>query len=184
MKNWTLFLDRDGVINERLPGDYVSSWDDFHFCEGLLPAMAFFKAYFGRIIVITNQQGIGKGLMSIETLENIHHHLLSAVHEAGGRIDHIYYSPDLSSTPDHTRKPRPAMGFKAREDFPEIIFEQSLMVGDSQSDIAFGKNLGMKTALILGKADEEAIWIDTAMQPDYRFSGLNELADFLTSNSL
>jgi phosphoglycolate phosphatase-like HAD superfamily hydrolase len=71
------------------------------------------------------------------------------------------------------------MGLRAREEFPDINFEEALMVGDSKSDIEFGKNLGMQTALIHGKEDEAAFWETSAMQPDHRFHSLKELADWL-----
>jgi len=179
MRHWTLFLDRDGVINERLPGDYVSKWEDFHFCTGVLPALSFFSTYFSRILIVTNQQGIGKGLMTESDLEQIHQNMLDAIQTAGGRIDQVYFSPDLATSPTPTRKPTSAMGLRAREEFPDINFEEALMVGDSKSDIEFGKNLGMQTALIHGKEDEAAFWETSAMQPDHRFHSLKELADWL-----
>lgn len=179
MRHWTLFLDRDGVINERLPSDYVSRWEDFHFCTGVLPALAFFSTYFRRILIVTNQQGIGKGLMTESDLGRIHQNMLDAIHATGGRIDQVYFSPDLAASPNPTRKPMPAMGLRAREEFPDINFAQALMVGDSKSDIEFGKNLGMQTALIYGKEDEAAFWKTSAIQPDFCFHSLKELADWL-----
>lgn len=150
----TLFLDRDGVINERLPGDYVAQWTDFQFTPQALEAIAFFAGHFQHIIVVTNQQGIGKGQMSEEQLAAIHENMVAEIHKAGGRIDAIYHCPDLSSVPNNCRKPAPAMALKAQQSFPAIHFQTSIMVGDSVSDIEFGQNLGMYTVLITGKNDE------------------------------
>ena len=71
-RSWTLFLDRDGVINRRLPGAYVQSWEAFHWLPGALEAIAGLTQNVGRAFVVTNQQGIGKGLMTVASLELIH----------------------------------------------------------------------------------------------------------------
>ena len=71
-ENWTLFLDRDGVINRRLPGAYVQHWDQFEFLPGVLPALSILANYFAHLIIVTNQQGIGKGLMTESDLQKIH----------------------------------------------------------------------------------------------------------------
>lgn len=147
-KTWSLFLDRDGVINERLPDDYVKSWDQFRFAEGVLEALETFSRNFCRIIVVTNQQGIGKGLMTESELEEIHKRMQLSVSNAGGRIDKIYYSPYLASINHFSRKPSVGLGLIARRDFSEISFRKSVMAGDSLSDLLFGKRLGMKTVLI------------------------------------
>ena len=147
-KSWTLFLDRDGVINERLPDDYVKSWEQFHFIEGTLEAINTFSQLFGRIVVVSNQQGVGKGLMPASGLELIHKQMQQAVAEAGGKIDKVYYSPYLEAEKHITRKPAIGMGLKARQDFKEISFKKSIMAGDSFSDMLFGKRLGMNTVLI------------------------------------
>ncbi len=143
-----LFLDRDGVINKRLDNDYVKLWESFHFLPGVLRALKLLKNHFDRIIVVTNQQGIGKGLMTEDQLELIHENMLKAIRDNGGKIDKIYYCPDLATKPNNCRKPSPYMSLQAQKDFPGLIFKNAVMVGDTQSDVAFGKNLGMKTVLI------------------------------------
>lgn len=149
-KSWSLFLDRDGVINERLPDDYVKSWDQFHFVEGTLEALKIFSESFGRILVVSNQQGVGKGLMTETELVLIHKEMYASVNQAGGRIDSVYYSPFLAAENHYSRKPSVGMGLMAKHDFKDIIFRKSIMVGDSFSDILFGKKLGMKTVFIGG----------------------------------
>jgi len=146
--SWTLFLDRDGVINKRIVDDYVKKWDEFEFVEGVIDAVKKFKTVFGTIIVVTNQQGIGKGIMRPEDLELIHKNMIYELTYFGGKIDKVYYSPFLASENHSTRKPAIGMALQAKKDFPQIDFNRSIMVGDSGSDIAFGKNAGMKTVFI------------------------------------
>lgn len=183
----TLFLDRDGVINERLPGDYVAHWSVFQFTPRALEALAFFAIHFRHIIVVTNQQGIGKGKMSEAQLAEIHQKMLAEIQAAGGRIDAVYHCPDLSSVSNNCRKPAPAMAWQAQEDFPTINFQQSIMVGDSVSDIEFGQNLGMHTVLITGKEDELAKLehaLSNGLRIDQRRTSLWEFAEYLTKTPL
>ena len=146
---WTLFLDRDGVLNRRIVGDYVRSWEQFELIEGVLEALAALAFRFGRIVVVTNQQGIGKGLFGLADLQDIHRRFTQTVAETGGRIDGIFVCPHLAD--DETcdcRKPKTGMALQAQAAFPEIDFRKSVLVGDSVSDIAFGRALGMHTVQI------------------------------------
>jgi histidinol-phosphate phosphatase family protein len=147
-RSWTLFLDRDGVINKRIVGDYVKKWEEFEFLEDVLKAIEIFDAKFGRIVIVTNQQGIGKGLMRHEDLELIHKNMQYEIAYFKGRIDRIYFSPYLAAENHPDRKPGIGMAMKAKKDFPEIDFSKAIMVGDSGSDIEFGKAAGMKTVFI------------------------------------
>ena len=147
-KSWTLFLDRDGVINKKLDNDYVKHWMEFEFMEGVLDALKMLNSLFGKIVVVTNQQGIGKRIYRTEDLELIHKNMIYELNYAGGRIDKVYFSPYLDSENHPTRKPGTGMALKAKEDYPEIDFEKSIIVGDSMSDMEFGRALGMKTVFI------------------------------------
>ncbi len=178
-KNWTLFLDRDGVINRRIPGAYVKTWEEFEFLPGVLEALAIFNKVFGRMLIVTNQQGIGKGLMTISELNLIHQKLRHAIEKAGSQIDGIYYCPDLKTIQPNCRKPNPAMAIQAQADFPEIDFQRSVMVGDSISDIEFGQRLGMFTVHISGKKDEEELLkekLKGGFQVDFFCDGLLTLS--------
>ncbi len=150
--SWTLFLDRDGVINRRIMNGYVQKIEDFHFNDGVLDFLKFAHLHFHKIVVVTNQQGVGKGVMSQEDLENIHRFMLNTVINHSGRIDKIYVAANLKDAVDNIRKPLPLMGYQAQQDFPTIDFSKSIMIGDTNSDILFGKKLGMKTVLV--KSDE------------------------------
>lgn len=147
-KSWTLFLDRDGVINERLIDDYVKQLNELEIIKNVPEAISFFTKVFGRIVVVTNQQGIGKGMMTADDLSIIHGFIAEVIKSAGGKIDQFYFAPQLKAENSIYRKPGIGMGLQAKTEFPEIDFTKCLMVGDSESDIEFGMKLGMKTVML------------------------------------
>ncbi len=146
-KSWSLFLDRDGVLNDELPGTYVLNKEQFAFSAGVLDAVKTLSDRFGRIIVITNQRGVGRGLMTEADLLNIHAHMQENIQKRGGRIDAIYYCTDVDSRSFY-RKPNPGAALKAQLDWPEIDFSKSIMVGNTLSDMEFGRAAGMHTIFI------------------------------------
>lgn len=147
-KSWALFLDRDGVINVRIIDDYVKNINEFDFLSGVLDAMKVFAEKFGKVIVVTNQQGVGKGLMTLQDVNMIHNFMKKKIADKQGRVDAIYVCPQLKSDPDNFRKPNPRMAYMAQRDFPEINLNKSIMIGDSNSDMEFGRNAGMYTISI------------------------------------
>jgi histidinol-phosphate phosphatase family protein len=171
-REWALFLDRDGVISRRVPDGYITCWEEFQFLDGVLEAMANLSKVFGRIFIVSNQQGIGKGIMSPESLEVIDQKMKEEIKQAGGRIDASYYSPFLALENHPDRKPGTGMGSKAKADFPEIDFSRSVMVGDSPSDMEFGRKLGMVTVMI-GESNEDKSIMELA---DFRFKSLLDFA--------
>ena len=138
----TLFLDRDGVINRLRPNDYVKNWEEFEFMPGMLDRLARWSGRFRRILVVTNQRGVGKGIMSLDDLNRIHDRMIEEIEHHGGRIDRVYFGTALSPD-DPNRKPQTGMAQQARIDFPDIDFARSLMIGDSESDRQFARNAGM-----------------------------------------
>lgn len=146
-KSWTLFIDRDGVINHEKHQDYIHTWDEFVFYEGAKEAFAFFAKKFKRIIVVTNQKGIGKGVTKIEDLQLIHKNMIAEIAEAGGRIDAVYFCPDLENE-SPCRKPNPGMGLQAIQAFSEIDINKTIMIGNTISDMQFGRNLGVHTIFL------------------------------------
>jgi len=146
-KSWTLFLDRDGVINEDKPGSYIFSPEEFIFMEG---APALFKKLaktFRHTIVATNQRGVGRGLMTEEMLSVIHQKMTGAIRDAGGNIDAVYYATSIHNN-DVQRKPNPGMALQAKKDFPDIDFSRSIMIGNNISDMQFGRSAGMYTVFL------------------------------------
>lgn len=150
---WSLFLDRDGVINKRIIGGYVKSPNEFEFLPGSLEAIVNLSKRFKHLFIVTNQQGIGKGLMTKFDLGIIHALMLSDIKKAGGTLSAIYFCPDLATSKPNCRKPGISMALQAKIDFPEIDFSKSIMLGDTMSDMEFGKNAGMQCFLITDKAE-------------------------------
>lgn len=146
-QTWTLFLDRDGVINHEKKDDYIRTADEFVFYDGVPEAMKKLAETFGLIVIVTNQRGIGRGLMTTHDLDTIHEYMLDTIKAAGGRIDRIYFAPDIDSHAED-RKPNTGMGLKAKLDFPQIEFQKSVMVGNNLSDMKFGKGLDMHTVYV------------------------------------
>ena len=138
----TLFLDRDGVINVLRPNDYVKSWNEFVFRRGILEHLSQWNRHFKHIVIVTNQRGVGRGLMSAEDLTIIHKKMVEVINQHGGRIDQIYVCTAVEDT-DEFRKPNIGMALAAKHDFPEINFSRSLMIGDSSSDKLFAQRAGM-----------------------------------------
>lgn len=178
-RSWTLFIDRDGVINQKRDNDYVKHWGEFIFVPGAKEALAVLSQRFGRMIIVTNQRGIGRGLMTTDDLEDVHQKMMDQITEANGRIDKIYFAPDLAEN-DHKgwRKPKPGMAHQAQTDFPEIDFNKSIVIGDSLTDLMFGRNAGMATAWVT----KETEVLSTDDLVDMRVSGLPEFASWLTDS--
>ena len=171
-QDWTLFLDRDGVINHEKKEDYIRNWTEFEFYKESLLALPILAQKFKKIIITTNQKGIGKGLMSVDDLALIHQNMTNKIVELGGRIDAIYYCPDLDNA-SINRKPQPGMAYQAKTTFPEIDFKRSIMVGNRMSDMEFGRNAGMHT-VYLATTHPEAPFPDTKI--DYRYDNLFQFA--------
>jgi D-glycero-D-manno-heptose 1,7-bisphosphate phosphatase len=145
---WTLFLDRDGVINDEKHLDYIHKWEEFKFYEGVKEALTIFSKKFGRIFVVTNQRGVAKGITRLDDLELIHKNMIKEFEDAGGRIDKVYYSVDFDNGSPN-RKPNPGMGLQAKTDFPEVDFSKSIMIGNTLSDMKFGRNLNVAANIFL-----------------------------------
>jgi D-glycero-alpha-D-manno-heptose 1-phosphate guanylyltransferase len=176
-KSWTLFLDRDGVLNDERLGKYVLNWDEFHFSDGVLQALRILGQMFGRMIIVTNQRGVGKALMTEDHLRHIHQEMLKQIAAAGARIDNIYY---CTSTNDihFDRKPNPGMAVQAFREFPEIDPEKTIMVGNKPSDMQFGRAAGVYTVFVTTTNPHEPF---PHPDVDLRFSNLLAFAQSLQS---
>ncbi|HEX7755099.1 MAG TPA: HAD-IIIA family hydrolase [Niabella sp.] len=174
-KDWTLFLDRDGVINEERPGNYVLHKGEFEFCKGAPEAISKFTRYFRHVIVITNQRGIGRGLMDESALHAIHELLGGTIKDSGGHIPAIYYATAVDAT-DFFRKPNPGMALQAVKDFSDIDLSKSIMVGNNLSDMKFGRNAGMRTVYLTTTNKPELL---PHLYIDLQLPDLKSLADRL-----
>jgi histidinol-phosphate phosphatase family protein len=143
-----LFLDRDGVLNRRLPNDYIKYLSEWHWEKKVLEALAIAAQHFSPIVVLTNQQGIGKQLMTANDLQQIHQHLCTEAQKNGGRIDAIYHCPHLATDICSCRKPEIGMVQQAQKDFPFIDLSTAIMVGDSVSDMVMAERAGMKSVYV------------------------------------
>lgn len=170
--SWTLFLDRDGVINHEKEDSYIFHYDEFAFYDDSLKALQIFARIFPLIVIVTNQRGVGKGLMTEADLRAIHLAMKGEIVAAGGRIDSIYFADSLSN--DHPdRKPNPGMAYAAKKDHPEIDFSRSLMVGNNLSDMEFGRNAGMFTVFLQTTSPDQPLphpAIDWAFPSLYDFA--------------
>ena len=167
--SWTLFLDRDGVLNTRIIDDYVRNWDDFEWLPDVLEALKGLSKIFGKIVVITNQRGIARGLYSENELQKIHQLMLKEVKKAGARIDGIYFCPHDKDEDCVCRKPKPGMLLQAAKDFPTIDFTKSIFVGDSLSDMLAARAANVM-GVFIGSVSED--------QPSNVLTTLPNLATF------
>lgn len=136
-----LILDRDGVINKIKANGYVSSMSEFDFTDGFLGNIKDISALFKYIFVVSNQKGVGLGLMSNNDLEIIHDKMIREVNNHGGRITKIYVSTGIDSSDDN-RKPNTGMAKQIKNDFPDVDFAKSIVIGDSCTDKLFAQNIG------------------------------------------
>lgn len=156
-----LFLDRDGVINKKLDDDYVKNWSEFEFMPNIKEVLTKLKPLFDKIVVVTNQQGIGKKIMTEQDLHILHQKMLSELHDSQVLIDKIYHCPSLANANDPNRKPNIGMAKQVLSDFPKADFSQSWIIGDSISDMEFGKKAGLNT-IFFGQKKHE--FIDFSME--------------------
>lgn len=151
-----VFLDRDGVINRKMPeGRWVTSPDELVLCPGAASAISRLNEANIKAIVVTNQRGIALGVYSEADLGRIHDRLRTLLNAENAHIDAIYYCPHARDI-CQCRKPKPGMFLQAFQDFPSATPANSLLIGDSLSDIEAGSNLGMKTAFVDGDPSTQA----------------------------
>lgn len=146
-KSWTIFLDRDGVFNHDKVGSYVFRPEEFRLYDGALEAIKTITQKFGLVLVATNQRGVGKGLMTLQDLHDVHAKMQEEIAAGGGHIDQFYYATEISNF-DPMRKPNPGMAFAAKKDFPQIDMRKAIMVGNNPSDMQMGRNAGLYTVYL------------------------------------
>jgi D-glycero-D-manno-heptose 1,7-bisphosphate phosphatase len=138
-----VFLDRDGVINEKAPdGEYVESWSRFRFLPNVTDWIRLFNALDQLVIVVTNQRGIARGRMTEADLAEIHEKMRSVLAQRGARIDDIFYCPHEEGACD-CRKPRPGLVRLATQKW-DIDLSRSLLIGDSERDMELARVCGLR----------------------------------------
>jgi D-glycero-D-manno-heptose 1,7-bisphosphate phosphatase len=176
----TVFLDRDGVVNEKMPDrSYVTQWSEFKLLPGAVEAIGQLNRAGLRVVVISNQRGIALGLYTAEDVREIHERLQGILQASGAHVDGFYFcAHDMGQC--NCRKPLPGLFERAVADFPGITARRSAMIGDSESDIEFGRRLGMITVFIDGETQRQKQCVAVAHElADLRFSSLYAAANGL-----
>ncbi|MCD6507053.1 D-glycero-beta-D-manno-heptose 1,7-bisphosphate 7-phosphatase [Candidatus Poribacteria bacterium] len=172
-----IFLDRDGVINEKMPeGQYVTRWEEFRFLPDVAEVIRTFNDMGFLVVVVTNQRGIAKGLYTEEDLEEIHRRMSEEIERSGGRIDAIYYCPHDIHENCNCRKPKPGMILKAAEEL-KIDLSSSYLIGDSITDIQSGEEAGVGVNILVSREARA----DDQVAPDLIVSCLKDAVDEIVS---
>ena len=179
-----IFIDRDGVINKDPGGwtehSYVTRWEDFHFLGGAFDALALFKKSGFKVVIISNQAGVGKNFFSREDLDRVTVKMLESIHKRGGEIENVYYCMHKKEDNCDCRKPKTGMLEDAIKIY-EVKPHETYFVGDSIVDVEAGAKLGIETVLVLsGKTslEESRKW---PIKPDHVFKDLLEAARWITA---
>ena len=181
----TVFMDRDGVLNQKMPeGHYVTSWNEFHPLPKVAEAIGRMNKAGLRVLVVSNQRGIAKGLYAIADVQAIHSRFQDLLKSHGAEVDGFYFCPHDKGQ-CNCRKPLPGLFEQAVAEFPEITSASSAMIGDSLSDIEFGRRLGMFTVFIHGDPERQQHGVEMASDTaDLHFSSLDEAVSALLSRQL
>lgn len=140
----TVFLDRDGLINQQAPEhDYIKSWQEFRFLPGVPEAIRKLNEAGYLVLVVTNQRGVARGMMSMDTVNEIHETMCRELDKAGAHIQKVYVCPHESGTCT-CRKPDIGLFLQAEREF-EIDKSGSWMIGDGDSDVEAGQRFGVRT---------------------------------------
>jgi D-glycero-D-manno-heptose 1,7-bisphosphate phosphatase len=176
----TVFLDRDGVINEKAPeGEYVSTLAELHLLPGVPQSIARLNRAGFRTIVVSNQRGIALGLYSAEDVAQIHQAIQEMLQQHGAKLDAFFICPH-DKDECQCRKPLPGMFEQAVKAFPEVRADESVMIGDSLVDIEFGRRLGMPAILIEGDPERHKPDLVEAIRlADWRVGSLPDAVDLL-----
>jgi len=148
----TVFLDRDGVLNHRVVGGYVTRWEQFKIMRGVLPALRTLRNLRLQLVIVSNQAAVGKGVLDWEELANITRASLQQFHAAGGTIDAAFFCLHQPTDACGCRKPRSGLLEEAARRL-KIDFDRSFLIGDSLADILAGNSMGCKTVYLTSLMD-------------------------------
>jgi D-glycero-D-manno-heptose 1,7-bisphosphate phosphatase len=159
--NKAVFLDRDGVINRKasIEGEYIKRWKDMEILPGVGQAINWLNRSGFQVIVVTNQRGVAKGLITAAELESMHERMCQELASAGAKIRAIYYCPHELDPPCACRKPEPGLLLEAALEH-SIDLAVSWMIGDSEKDVEAGKKAGCRTARLTTDPNSAGIAAD------------------------
>lgn len=167
-KKKVIFIDRDGVINHDLIGDYIKHWKEFSFLPGVLAALKDLTNHGFEIVIISNQAGIGDGIYTKEALSEITQKMLEEIKKAGSRVHSVFYCVHGKNEGCDCRKPKTGLFHQAQE---KLHFSKTntFFIGDKLSDIQAGRDFGLKTILVLtGYGEREKPKIEeTGIRPNH-----------------
>ena len=146
MKSPALFIDRDGTIIKQIDGYYISSIEQIELIENIFPAILMLQNEGYLIIIVTNQAGINKGILSNEQVDEINQHIIQLLKKQGIDISAVYVCPHKPDEQCKCRKPQPGLLLKAAKEY-NIDLENSIMIGDTDKDTEAGLNAGLKKVI-------------------------------------
>ena len=152
-----IFLDRDGVLIENKP-DYVRDWSQVKIIPEAIQALSLAAARPYKIVIVTNQSAVGRGLMPPATAEGINRRLVHLIHHRGGQVDGVYMCPHKPDDDCVCRKPRPGLLLQAAREL-SLDLQRSWMIGDAWSDLQAGQRAGVRHTILLktGRGEEQLL---------------------------
>jgi D-glycero-D-manno-heptose 1,7-bisphosphate phosphatase len=181
---YTVFLDRDGVINKD-SAEYIKHPSEFEFIPKSPEAVALLTQNGFQVIVITNQSIIGRNMVTKQILDAVFEKMIAGIEKAGGRITDIFYCPHAPKDRCLCRKPEPGLIFQAQKKY-QIDLARSFMVGDSKKDIACARNAGCAKALLVKTGNGPAAYAELCrshMATDYFAEDLYDAARWIINST-
>ncbi|HEX5837032.1 MAG TPA: HAD family hydrolase [Anaerolineales bacterium] len=184
-----VFLDRDGVLIENR-SDYVRDWSHVTILPGVMDALSGFHKVGFKIVIVTNQSAVGRGLLSLGTAQEINDRLIHTIKESGGWVDAFYMCPHTPQDECNCRKPLPGMLLQAAQEW-FLDLRSSWMVGDAWSDLLAGQTAGLQGTILVktGRGTSQLLETQPAEIQPYRiaddlFSAYNFISDSLIKRQL
>lgn len=173
-----IILDRDGVINHD-SDKYIKSADEWDPLPGSLEAIAKLTQAGYKVVVCTNQSGIGRGLYTMKALNEIHAKMHSLVDNAGGRVAAIFFCPHTPEEECECRKPKPKMILDICDRFNIDHIANVIMVGDSERDLEAIATVGGIPVLVKTGNGKKTLAKNTLPQGTLVFENLLEVSEYL-----
>ncbi|HDN97636.1 MAG: D-glycero-beta-D-manno-heptose-1,7-bisphosphate 7-phosphatase [Candidatus Omnitrophota bacterium] len=177
-----VFLDRDGVISKYIEGDYIKKWEEFEFVPGAIEGLKILYKNGYKLVIISNQAGINKGLFTMEQLNEVTEMMKKELGKHGIKLEKVYYCPHTEEENCNCRKPKPGMFLKAKEELGIDELKGLFFIGDSETDIEAGKNLGLKTILVLSGRTKRNEVEKMKIKPDFVAENLKDAAEIVIKN--